>query len=133
MHRTTIKTTAELRKFGMVMALPFGLIGGYLWWRDRPSAPWFLGIAAAFLLLGFVAPAVLRPIERWWMALAVRISVVTTFIILTISYFLVITPIALVVRLLGRDRIDLRPDAKLASYWVRAEPDGPATRPDKPY
>jgi hypothetical protein len=47
------KTAADLRRFGLVMAAPLALIGGFLLWRERSAAPWVLGIGAAFLLLGW--------------------------------------------------------------------------------
>lgn len=127
------KTVAELRKFGLVMAAPFALIGAYLLWRERPAAPWFFGIAAVFLVLGLVAPRVLGPVERVWMAFALKISVVSTFILLTLSYYVILTPMAVVLRLLGQDRMSLKADPSRASYWEPVEVGGPATRPDKPY
>jgi hypothetical protein len=127
------KTAADLRRFGLVMATPLALIGGFLLWRGRPAALWLLGIGAVFLVLGLAVPAVLRPVERWWMALAMKLSIVTTFVLLALSYFLIVTPIAIVLRLLGKDRLALKADPARASYWEPVEAGGPATRPDKPY
>jgi hypothetical protein len=127
------KTAADLRRFGLVMAAPLALIGGFLLWRSRPAAPWVLGMGAVFLVLGLAAPGVLRPVERGWMAFAMKVSIVSTFVLLGLSYFLIVTPIAIVLRLLGKDRLSLKPDPARASYWEPVEAGGPATRPDKPY
>jgi hypothetical protein len=127
------KTTAELRHFGLVMAAVLGLIGGFLFWKERPAAAWVLGVAGAFLVLGLLLPRSLAPVERGWMALARRLSVVSTFILLTISYFLIITPFALVARIFRRDRLQLKFDPNAASYWVPVEAEGPGTRPHTPY
>lgn len=127
------RTTADLRKFGVVMMAPLLLIGGLLYWRGRAAAPWMLGIGALFGVLALVAPGVLRPVERGWMEFARRLSVVTTFILLSVSYFLVFTPLGVILRLLGKDRLDLRTDRERTSYWIATDPAGSASRPDKPY
>ncbi len=127
------KTAAELRKFGLVMAGAFGLIGGLLLWGERMAGPWLLGLAAAFLLFGLIVPRALGPVERVWMALAHRMSIVSTFILLGLTYFVMITPMALVLRLLGKDRLELKAQPDAATYWIRVDPAGSAARPDKPY
>lgn len=127
------KTRAELRRFGWVMAGPLSLLGGWFWWRGSPAAPWFFGAAALFAATSTVMPGVLGPVERAWMRLAWILSAIMTRVILTLSFFLVITPFGWFLRLIGKDLLDLERDPDRASYWVPVEEDGPATRPDKPY
>ena len=67
------------------------------------------------------------------MAFARVLGVVMTTVILTLTYFLAITPMGLLVRALGKDLLGMRGDPTVESYWVPVEPDGPASRPDKPY
>jgi len=75
------------------------VLGGIAWWRNHEILAQFLiGIGVLLLLGALIAPIRLKPIERFWMAMAVQISRVTTPIILGIVYFVVVTPIALVVR-----------------------------------
>lgn len=123
----------RLRKFAAVMAIAFALLAGLLWWRGSASGAPLGYVAAAFLLAGLVAPRVLAPIERAWMALARVMGAVMTTVILTLTFFLVITPMGLLVRLLGKDLLAMRRDPGADTYWVPMEPDGPTTRPDKPY
>ena len=74
-------------------------------------------VRPAFLILGAVlAPAALVPVERAWMAMAHAISKVTTPIILGIVYFLVITPIGVVMRILGKN--PLRHGEHDGGFWV---------------
>ncbi len=97
------------RAFGLVLAVLFALVGrkhGYGWFYAS-------GLVAAVALL---KPALLGPIERRWMRLAEAIGRVNTFIILVVVYYLLLTPVALVLRLLGDDALDVR-GPKRGSYW----------------
>ncbi len=123
----------RLRKFGFVMTVAFAALGSFLVWRARPAGPYLLYIAAAFLVVGLIAPRVLGPIERLWMALAQILQVVMTTLILTLTFYVVMTPMGLLLRLSGKDLLDMRRDPDAQSYWVPIEPDGPTSRPDKPY
>ena len=132
-RRAKAVTPATLRKFGFVMAGALSLVAALLWWRARAPAPYVAIAAILFLLLALVRPAVLAPVERVWMKLAAVISAVMTRVILTLTFFLVITPIGVLLRLLRKDVLGLRPDPGARSFWVPVEPDGPGTRPDRPF
>lgn len=127
------KTVRELRKFAIVVSSPLLLIGGYLAWRNRTTGYIFLGAATTLLALAVIAPGALAPVERTWMKVAGWMSVVMTYIILTLTFFLVITPVGWIVRHLGHSGITFRPDPNRTTYWEPVEPEGPATRPDRPY
>lgn len=108
------------RSFCFVFAVAFAVIGS---WGER--RPWALGIAAAFLLLGLIAPQLAHPLNILWMKLAVLLSRVTNPLVTGLLYFLVITPFALVFRLIGRDALRLRKDPSASSYWIPRQPSGP--------
>ena len=95
---------AEGRKFGIQVGLAFLAIAAFVWWRGRTgAAPWLGGIGALLVAAGLVIPGLLGPVYRAWMGLALLLSRVTTPILMAIIYFLVITPIGLLLRALGRD------------------------------
>jgi len=127
------KTARELRRFGFVMAGAFGVFGVIAVWRDKSWGVYSLALAGAFFLVGLIFPRLLAPIEAGWMAFARVMSVVMTYVILTLSYYLVITPMGLLMRLLGKDLLELKRKPAQSSYWVPVDPDGPCGRPDKPY
>jgi hypothetical protein len=133
MPKTTKKSIGELRRFGLVMTVPLVIIGGLQMWRERPSAPYWLALAALFFLSGILYPRLLAPIERGWMALAHRLSIVMTHVILTLTFYLIITPFGLLLQLLGKDLLQLKFEPARDSYWVPVEPNGPGSRSDKPY
>ena len=129
---TQKKTTQELRKFGLVMAAAFCVFGGLMLWRGKAAGPYVLGLGVAFLLLGLVLPGALRPIEQIWMAFAEKLSIVSTFVILSLTYYLVMTPVGVLTRLMGKDLLQTKLEPSSSSYWLPVDL-SPSTRPDKPY
>jgi Saxitoxin biosynthesis operon protein SxtJ len=114
-------TTAEGRKFGLVVGGAFLLLGALLWWRAHTEAALIAAVLGAGLILGGLAlPAHMGPLYRAWMALALAISKVTTPLFMGIIYFLVLTPTGLIARSLGHR--PLVRSRRTGSYWVsRAE------------
>lgn len=127
------KSKKELRKFGFVMTIPFALIGGFFLWKGKTAAPYLLILATFFLVSGILFPSILRPIERLWMKIAEMISAVMTRVILALTFYLVITPVGFILRITGKDLLNIKFEPDRKSYWVAVEKDGPGSRPDKPY
>ena len=127
------KSPAELRRFGLALGAGLSVLGSILFWRQKSAAPWILGVAATLLLLAILSPRVLGPLERVFARVARVVTAALTYLVLTLTYLLVITPIGLVMRLLGRDPLGMKPAPDQPSFWVEVEPDGPTTRPNKPY
>ena len=127
------KASVELRKFALVMTAVLGLIAALLIWRQKPTAPYIGGLAGLFLMMGLFLPRILAPVEGAWMRLAHILGTVMTFVILTLTFYLVVTPMGLLVRLLGEDLLKMKFDRAAPSYWAAVDPQGPCSRPDKPY
>lgn len=108
----------DLKKFGWTLGIVFGLLGGYFLWRGKFFAPTFLGLSAFFLVFGSVLPAFLKPIQKAWMTLALLMGWVMTRVILAIVFYLVITPIGLVLRLSGKDFMHRQFPGTESSYWT---------------
>lgn len=129
-----VKTeTQKLRQFGLVMAGALGLFGSLAVWRGHEWGQYLWYLGGAFLLLGLVMPRVLGPIERVWMAFAAVLGVVMTTIILTLTFFVVMTPMGILLRAMGKDLLELERNPEVDSYWAPVDPEGSASRPDKPY
>ncbi len=126
-------TTRELRIFALIMTAGFGIFGGALLWRERAAGPYLLGLAAAFLIVGMLFPKVLKLVHWAWMKLALYLGVVMTFVVLNLTFFLAITPLGLLMRLLGKRPLAVGFDKERSSFWEPVESDGPWGRPEKPY
>ena len=114
------------RSFGVVFAAFFALVG--LLPMRHGSAPrlWALILSGVFLLAALIAPALLRPLNRVWFRIGLILHRITNPIVVGVIFLLVITPAALVARLLRRDALRLRANPSGESYWIPRDPPGPS-------
>jgi hypothetical protein len=116
----------ELRRFGFTVAIPLALLGGVGAWRGHSVLPIVLGGLALILAgLAVVAPSLLGPVHRVWMQVAHALGWFNTRVLLGLVYFFVMTPIGIVMRLMGRDPLDRRLTDR-PSYWVERRLHGDA-------
>ena len=112
-------TAAQGRKFGLTVGIAFLVLASLVYfWRHRLLTGEVLGaIGAVLVLAALVAPTQLGPVERAWMGLARLISKVTTPVFMGVVFYVVVTPIGLVMRLLGRRVMvhDPQPDG---GFWL---------------
>jgi hypothetical protein len=113
------------RSFGWVFAAFFTLVAVWPVVRGRPGRPWALAMSAVFLLITATRPSLLHPANRAWMAIGGLIGKVTNPIVTALLFFFVFTPLAVVLRLMGKDPLRLRRDGEAASYWIERQPPGP--------
>ena len=114
------------RAFGLTFAVVFAALAGFSVWRGGGSWPYTSCAAAVFALLAMVAPSLLAPLNRVWLKFGLLLHKVTSPLILGLMFFLVVTPTALVLRLLGKDLLHLKGDREAPSYWIERRPPGPS-------
>jgi hypothetical protein len=117
--------TPSERGFGITFAVVFALLALWLWLRkDLPSwaiASAVLGVAS--LAAAYLAPAALRPFNRLWFKFGMLLHHVVTPLIMGLLFFLVVTPMGIVMRALGKDFLRLKRGPGVASYWVERTPE----------
>jgi len=111
--------------FGLVFAIFFMLVG--LWPVIHGDAPrrWSLALSVVFVLVTFVVPTALSPLNRLWARLGQLLHTVVSPIALGIVFYCVVTPTGLIRRFLGKDPLRLRVDRSAETYWVMRTPPGP--------
>jgi hypothetical protein len=111
------------REFGLVVGSVLMGLGG--WWLYRRGslvvAPGFLLLGSLLILLGAIRPRTLRLPSRLWMALAERLSILTTRIILALVFFGLVTPLGVLKRRWGWDPLRRRAP-RAPSYWSAYPP-----------
>lgn len=111
----------DLRKFGLMVGGVFAVLGALFLWRHKPIGPYFLWPGGVLVLFGAVFPRALKWIYIAWMSVAFVLGFVMAHIILAVLFYLVITPIGLVARLVGKDFLSLKLDRAAKSYWIPRE------------
>ncbi len=107
-----------LRNFGVLVGgvlLAFAAVG---FWRSRGWWPWAGGPGFALTALGVLAPRSLRRLHLGWMALAFVLGTVMGSVLLTLVYFLAVTPIGWLARWRGKDFLRRRPAPVGGTYWL---------------
>ncbi len=117
---------ASERAFGLTFAVVLAVLAGISVWRAGSSWPYTLTAAVIIALIAATRPAVLAPLNRGWIKFGRQVNRVTTPLVLGLLFFLMITPIGLIMRLAGKDPLRLKGDREALSYWVERQPPGPA-------
>jgi len=107
------------RKFGQQMSIALFLVGLLSYFRDWSQTVTFVlfGVAALHLILAYVAPIALSPINKFWKGVGIVVGKIFQPIEVTLIFGLIFTPIALLMRLFGRDALYLR-NRKGDSFWI---------------
>jgi len=109
---------SDLRKFGITMAVVLMLLGGLFFWKEKGYYFYFLIFAAAFIISGLALPIVLKPVHKVWMTISIILGWIMTRVILSILFYLVVTPTRGLARLFGKQFLDLKIDKNINSYWI---------------
>ena len=120
----------ELRKFGLMVGGVFLALGLIFLFRHKSHYPWFLIPGGILLAGGAIFPPALKYIYIAWMSLAIVLGFIVSNVILTIFFFIVITPIALVAKLAGKDFLRLKLDRAASTYWMPRKSSAERTRRD---
>lgn len=118
------------RQFGVVMAVFFAILASIALWRGAFGwlALWS-ALMAGFGIAALAAPAMLAPLNRLWFRFGLLLHRVINPLIMGLMFFMVITPIGLLMRALGKRPIPVAPDRAAGSYWVaRQVPPGPMSK-----
>ena len=105
------------RSFGIVFFVVFLLIALYPLTYSEELRIWSVIISLIFMVLGLINSKILTPLNKLWFRFGIFLGKIISPVIMGIIFFLVVTPIGLVMRLLGKDLLNLRYN-KNKSYWI---------------
>lgn len=122
----------QLRQFAWFSLIGFPLIGWVLlhWRFGYSTTPaWILtGVGLTVFVLGMASTKTIKPVFVGLMLIAVPIGIVLSTVVLGLLYYLLFTPVALLFKLIGRDKLHRRWEPQAASYWVERRATVPAAR-----
>jgi hypothetical protein len=119
----------QLAVFGLLWLVFFGIMGASFWRRGSyVDAGVCLALGVLIPLAGWVWPEFLRMVYLFAVYSTLPIGLVVSYVILLVIYYLVVTPIGLVMRLFGYDPLQRRFDRAARSYWTPRRPQGESER-----
>tara|TARA_A100001011_G_C14105401_1_gene754623 strand:- start:449 stop:829 length:381 start_codon:yes stop_codon:yes gene_type:complete len=107
------------RSFGILFFLVF--LGFGLWPLTKEMSPniYLIIISVIFLILGLLNSKLLSPLNNLWIKFGEILGKVIAPIVMAVVYFLILTPISLLVRLFGKDLIEMKFNNNVKSYWIK--------------
>ena len=106
------------RNFGLVFFVVFLIVGILPLTSGESIRIWSTTISFIFLILGLVNSKLLTPLNKLWLKLGIILGAVIAPIVMGVVFFLVVTPIGFVIRILGKDLINKKYDKKIKTYWI---------------
>ena len=124
-HTEEIKSSSN-RSFGIVFTVVFVIIGLWPLLNDLPPRTWSLVVAGAFLIIALVIPSLLAPLNRVWTKFGLLLHRIVNPVVLGLMFLIAVTPVALIMRALGKDPLHRNFDKDADSYWIARPEKGPA-------
>lgn len=106
------------RSFGWTFTVVFTLVAVFFY-------PWLIALAALTAAVTVMRDQWLEPLNRAWMRFGALLNRIVSPLVLGLMFFVVFTPVGVVMRLAGRDAMNRRFEPGRRSYWVPREPPGP--------
>lgn len=107
----------DLRKFGITVGIVFILISITLYFLSKGSYTYFGIVGILLLLFGLFLPYTLKPLNKVWMTIALILGWFMSRVILIILYYVIITPLGIFLKLIGKDFLKMKINLNSSSYW----------------
>ena len=111
----------DLRKFGITVGSVLVVLAIVFYFLDRSYFIYFGAAGLVLIIMGFISPVILKPLNKVWMGLAVVLGWLSSRVILIVVFYLVLTPISLIAKISGKKFLDLKYKSEKDSYWIKRE------------
>ena len=118
--KSKIKMSSN-RSFALVFFFVFLIVGLWPLMSEELPRIWLLIISIIFLVLGIINSKLLTPLNKIWFKIGIFLGNLVAPIIMGIIFFIVVTPIGLIMKLIGKDLLQTKYDKKKKSYWIKRD------------
>ena len=108
------------RSFGILFSIIFAIIAFWPTINGNPLRLWSIPISVIFLVLGLLNSKLLNPLNIVWVKFGELLGRIIAPIVMAIIYFIIVTPIGLFMRLIGKDLLNIK-FSKSNTYWIKRE------------
>ena len=109
------------RNFGLLFFFVFLIVSLWSLTFGDSIRIWSLIISIIFLILGLMNSKLLTPLNKLWFKLGIILGAIVAPLVMGIVFFLVLTPIGLVMRIIGKDLLNKKYDKKKRTYWIKRD------------
>ena len=120
LNKSKIKISSN-RSFGLVFFAVFLIIALWPLASEGSIRIWSVIISLVFLILGLINSKLLTPFNLLWFKFGIILGAIVAPIVMGIIFFLVVTPIGLVLRIMGKDLLNKKYDKKRKTYWIKRD------------
>ena len=106
------------KSFGVVFFIVFLIVGLFPLINDQEMKVWSLLVSLIFLILGLINSTILTPLNKVWFKFGILLGKIVSPIIMGIIFFLVVTPIGILMKILKKDLLNLKYNND-QSYWIK--------------
>ena len=111
------------KKFGYFFTIVFLFFSAYFYFKGIIFTSYYLGIASVvFFLIATLKDDILRPLNKLWMIFGLILGMIVNPIVMGVVFFFIFTPIGIIMRVIGRDELQLQFKNK-SSYWIKRSVD----------
>jgi len=114
-----MKSQSSNRSFGLLFFVVFLIIGLWPLKNSENLNIYFLTASVIFLLLGLINSKLLSPFNKSWIKLGEILGIIIAPIVMALVYFVILTPVSLIVRIFGKDLLGLRFLKEKETYWIK--------------
>ena len=114
-----MKLQSSNRSFGLLFFIVFIVVGLWPVIKGEVANIYLILISLFFLIFGLINSKILSPFNKAWIKLGEILGLIIAPIIMALVYFIILTPISLILRVLGKDLLGLKFLKKQDTYWMK--------------
>ena len=114
-----MKSQSSNKSFGLLFFVVFLILGLWPLKNGESLNVYFIMASVVFLILGLLNSKLLTPLNKSWIKLGEILGVIIAPIVMALVYFVILTPVSIIVRVFGKDLLGLKFLKKKDTYWIK--------------
>ena len=114
-----MKSQSSNKSFGLLFFIVFLILGLWPLKNGESLNFYFITVAAIFLLLGLINSKLLSPLNKLWIKFGELLGIIIAPLVMALVYFVILTPVSLIVRIFGKDLLGLKFLKEKETYWIK--------------
>ena len=114
-----MKSQSSNKSFGLLFFVVFLILGLWPLKNGESLNFYFITVSIVFLILGLLNSKFLSPLNKSWIKLGEILGFIIAPIVMALVYFVILTPVSIIVRVFGKDLLGLKFLKKKDTYWIQ--------------